>query len=70
MRGIGERRHLLLIGVIGGGILGVAVRAIVVLARAASHSWWPAIGIGALAGLVIALVWLFARATLARVRVT
>jgi hypothetical protein len=55
---------------LGGAILGLAVRAIFVLAHAARTSWWPAASVGALAAAALVVCWQPARAVMLRARVS
>lgn len=66
------RQHwpLIVAGLLGGAALGAFVRAIVLLAKTSREAWPPAVGLGALVGVIAALTWVFARSTVGRVRVS
>jgi hypothetical protein len=65
-----EEWPLIIAGLLGGAVLGAVARGIALLGRASRDAWPPAIGLGALVGLVAALAWLYARSTVTRLRVS
>jgi hypothetical protein len=64
------QRRLIIAGLLGGAVLAVLVRAIALLARAARDGWPPTLVLGALAGVLAALIWVFAHSTVARARLS
>ena len=65
-----DQWRLLLACLVGGAISGAVVRAVVLLARASRDAWFPAIGLGALAGVLAAVAWVLARSTITRARIS
>lgn len=69
-RTVSDRRWLILAGLLGGAVFGVLVRAIALLGRASRDAWPPAAVLGALVGVLAALIWVFARTTITRARIS
>jgi hypothetical protein len=69
-RAMWQRRQLFFAAVLGGAVLGQLGRAAVFLGRASREEWWPAAALGAFAGGLVAVAWVFAHSVVSRVRVS
>ena len=65
-----EQWRLLIACLVARAISGAVVRAIALLARASRDAWPPAIGLGALAGVLVAVAWILARSTINRATIS